>query len=63
MVKVIVNRNGEVIDALAGIKGTTNQSECLLKISKEAALKTKWEARESASEEQIGSVVYNFKLN
>lgn len=62
VVKVTVNRKGEVIDALAGIKGTTTQSECLLKISKEAALKTKWEASEEANEVQVGSITYNFKL-
>lgn len=62
VVKVTVNREGEVIDALAGIKGTTTQSECLLKISKEAALKTKWESSEEANAEQFGSIKYNFKL-
>ncbi len=63
MVRVTVDRNGNVISALPGIKGSTNSSSCLKNIAKDAAMRTKWEPKASASAEQIGSIVYNFKLN
>ena len=62
VVQVTVDRNGKVVKALPGVKGTTNPSSCLLNVAKEAALKTKWEAKASAPDQQIGSIVYNFKL-
>jgi len=63
VVRVTVDRNGNVINALPGIKGSTNSSSCLKNIAKDAAMRTKWEPKSSASAEQIGSIVYNFKLN
>jgi len=63
VVRVTVDRNGNVINALPGIKGSTNSSSCLKNIAKDAAMRTKWEPKASASAEQIGSIVYNFKLN
>lgn len=62
VVQVTVDRNGNVVKAIPGFKGSTNSSSCLLNIAKEAALKTKWEAKSSAPDSQIGSIVYNFKL-
>jgi len=62
VVRVTVDRNGNVISALPGIKGSTNSSSCLKNIAKDAAMRTKWEAKASASAEQIGQIVYNFKL-
>ena len=63
VVRVVVDRNGNVISATPGIKGTTNSSSCLKNIAKDAAMRTKWEPKASAAAEQIGSIVYNFKLN
>ena len=63
VVRVTVDRNGNVISAQPGIKGSVNSSSCLKSIAKEAAMRSKWEAKEDAPEEQIGSIVYNFKLN
>ena len=62
VVRVTVDRNGNVIRALPGIKGSTNSSSCLKNIAKDAAMRTKWEPKASATAEQIGSIVYNFKL-
>lgn len=62
VVRVTVDRNGNVINALPGIKGSTTSSSCLQNIAKEAALRTKWEAKSSAPDNQIGTIVYNFKL-
>lgn len=63
VVRVTVDRNGNVVDALPGIKGSTSKSSCLNNVAKNAAMRTKWEAKEDVPEEQIGSIVYNFKLN
>ena len=62
VVRVTVDRNGNVLNALPGIKGSTTSSGCLKTIAKDAALRTKWEPKASAAAEQIGEIVYNFKL-
>ena len=62
VVRVTVDRNGNVISATPGIKGSTNSSSCLKNIAKDAAMRTKWEPKASAAAEQIGQIVYNFKL-
>lgn len=63
IVEITVDREGNTIKAIAGIKGTTNTAKCLLDASKEAALNTKWNSDENAPEAQIGKIVYNFNLN
>lgn len=60
VVRVLVDRNGNVVKAEPGVKGTTNNSGCLLNIAKTAALNTKWESKSSAPSEQEGTIVYNF---
>lgn len=62
VVRVTVDRKGNVISALPGIKGSTNSSSCLQNIAKDAAMRTKWEPKTSAPDNQIGEIVYNFKL-
>lgn len=62
VVRVTVDRNGNVVNALPGIKGSTNSSSCLQNIAKDAAMRTKWEAKASAPNNQIGEIVYNFRL-
>ena len=62
VVRVTVDRNGNVISAMPGVKGSTNSSSCLQSIAKDAAMRTKWESKASAPDNQIGSIVYNFKL-
>lgn len=62
VVRVTVDRNGNVVSALPGAKGSTNSSSCLQRIAKDAAMRTKWEAKSSAPSNQSGSIVYNFKL-
>jgi hypothetical protein len=63
VVEVSVDRNGRTINAIAGIKGTTNTAKCLLEQAKLAALNTKWDASSDAPEKQVGKIVYNFNLN
>jgi hypothetical protein len=63
VVEVSVDRNGKTIDAIAGIKGSTNTAKCLLDQARIAAMNTKWDASSDAPEKQVGKIVYNFNLN
>ena len=62
VVEIIVDKKGNVLNAITGYKGTNNVSKCLLDACKEAALKTKWEADENAPDKQTGTINYNFKI-
>lgn len=63
VVQISVDRNGNTINATAGIKGTTNTAKCLLDEARIAAMNTKWNASSDAPEKQTGKIVYNFNLN
>jgi hypothetical protein len=63
VVEVSVDRNGKTIDAIAGIKGTTNTAKCILDQAQIAAMNTRWDASSDAPEKQVGKIVYNFNLN
>lgn len=63
VVEVSVDRNGRTINAIAGIKGSTNTAKCLLDQARIAAMNTKWDASSDAPEKQVGKIVYNFSLN
>jgi len=60
VVSIKVNRLGKVIEATAGLKGSTTTANCLLKAAKNAALQTKWQPNLDAPENQIGKIIYNF---
>ena len=62
VVRITVDKNGKVISAVAGVKGSTNNVLCLLEPAKEAALKTTWNADENAPANQIGTIIYKFTL-
>jgi hypothetical protein len=62
IVKIIVNQNGKVIDAVPGVKGTTNTAKCLLEPAKKIALSHKWPADSKAPTRQTGFVKVNFNL-
>jgi colicin import membrane protein len=62
IVKIIVNRNGNVIEAEPGVRGTTNTAACLLEPAKKIALSHKWRPDPNAPTKQIGFVKVNFKL-
>jgi len=62
VVKIIVDKNGNVISATPGVKGTTNNSPCLLEPAKKTAFKHKWNLDSNAPSQQVGFVVVNFKL-
>jgi len=62
VVKIYVNRDGRVIKAVPGVKGSTNNAPCLLQAAKQAALQTKWSSDSKAPDTQIGKIIYNFKV-
>ncbi|MBU3010349.1 energy transducer TonB [Polaribacter vadi] len=63
VVRITVNKNGKVISAVPGVKGSTNTAACLLKPAKEAALKTTWNADDKAPSNQTGTIIYKFSLS
>ena len=63
VVEIKVDRNGNVVKAIPGARGTTNTAPCLMEKAEQAALRTKWEADITAPELQIGKITYNFLLN
>ena len=62
VVRIVVDKNGRVIKATPGVKGTTNNAPCLLEPAKKTALLHKWNLDSNAPSQQIGFVVVNFKL-
>jgi len=62
VVQITVDQSGNVTEAKAGSRGTTNAARCLLDQAEIAAKKTKWESDSSAPVKQIGKIIYNFKL-
>ncbi|MDC8005654.1 energy transducer TonB [Aureisphaera galaxeae] len=63
VVSIEVDRTGKVISATPGVRGTTNNSRCLLEPAKRAALATKFNADSNAPAKQIGKIIYNFTLS
>ncbi|WP_203258104.1 energy transducer TonB [Hyunsoonleella ulvae] len=63
IVRIVVNRSGNVIEATPGVKGTTNTAQCLLEPAKKIALSHKWPSDSKAPSRQIGFVSVNFKLS
>lgn len=63
VVRIVVNRNGEVVSATPGYRGTTNNAPCLLNPAKRAAMATRFNADSNAPAQQIGTIIYNFSLS
>lgn len=63
VVSIEVDRNGNVINATPGVRGTTNNSKCLLNPAKRAALATKFNKDAKAPSKQIGKIIYRFSLS
>jgi len=62
VVRIEVNRQGQVVKAEPGIRGTTNTHPCLLEPAKKIALSHKWSADADAPAKQIGFVSINFDV-
>jgi outer membrane biosynthesis protein TonB len=63
VVAITVDRLGNVITAIPGVKGSTTLNKELLQRAKTAALKTKFEPKQSAPTNQQGKIIYYFQLN
>lgn len=63
VVEVTVDKDGNVIKAVPGVKGTTVTASCLKEQARLSAMKTKWQPSANAPERQVGKIVYNFSLN
>ena len=63
VVRITVAKNGKVVSAIPGVKGSTNTAACLLKPAKEAALSTIWNSDGAAPKIQTGTIIYKFSLS
>ena len=62
VVRITVDKDGDVIGAEAGVKGTTNSHPCLLEPAQKTAFLHKWFPDPNAPAKQVGFVVVKFKL-
>ncbi len=62
-VMITVDRLGNVISAIPGAKGSTTLNKQLLQRAKTAALKTKFDPKQTAPTNQQGKIIYTFQLN
>lgn len=62
VVRIVVDRNGKVVQATPGVRGTTNTHPCLMEPAKQTAFMHRWNTDSRAPGQQIGFVVVNFKL-
>jgi len=62
VVDISVDKDGNVTQATPGTKGSTVLDEDLLKVAKDAALKTKFVVKKDAPVVQKGTIKYIFKL-
>lgn len=60
VVKIEVDKNGKVIRATPGVKGSTNTASCLLAPAKKSAMSYKWNFDSKAPSKQVGFVIVNF---
>jgi len=63
VVRIEVNRQGKVVKAEPGIRGTTNTHPCLLEPAKKIALSHKWQSDSDAPTTQVGFVSINFDVS
>lgn len=62
VVEVRVNRDGKVLQANPGVRGSDLLDTPFLDAAKKAALETKFKNSPSAPEIQVGTITYNFRL-
>jgi TonB family protein len=62
VVEVSVDKQGKVIQAVPGAKGSSTLNEYLLKVAKEAAMQAQFEINNDAPAVQKGTITYNFRL-
>jgi outer membrane biosynthesis protein TonB len=59
-VAITVNKDGKVIRAVAGARGTTSNDRVLWLEAESAALKSSFDKDPNAPDEQQGTITYNF---
>lgn len=62
VVEITVDKNGNVVKAKPGVKGSTTSNPNLLDIARRAAMSAKFNPSADAPEEQKGTITYNFIL-
>lgn len=60
VVEIIVNANGDVIKAFAGVKGSTTDSDVLLDICEYSAIKAKFSKKLDSQKNQKGTMTFIF---
>ncbi len=60
VVRIVVNRDGQVLRATAGARGTTTTDTTLHRVAEEAAKNARFNRTPSAPEEQTGTITYIF---
>lgn len=63
VVKIWVDRNGNVVKAEPGIQGSTTTDARLLEQAKQAAMQSKFSSDPNATEQQVGTITYIFRKN
>lgn len=63
VVDIVVDKYGKVVKAIAGARGSTTSNSTLLNKAKEAALKTRFNAKPDAVSDQKGKMTFVFILN
>jgi TonB family protein len=62
VVEITVDRNGKVINATPGVKGSTIVDNTLYSAAKRAAMESKFNLKSDAPDLQVGKITYHFKL-
>lgn len=60
VVAITVDRQGQVVRARAGDRGTTTSDQVLWRLAEEAARRARFDIQANAPEEQSGTITYNF---
>jgi hypothetical protein len=63
VVEIVVDKNGKVIRATPGARGSSTTNTTLYKIAKEAALEARFNVKADAMAEQKGTMTFVFILN
>lgn len=63
VVEIVVDKNGKVIRATPGARGSSTTNPTLYKISKEAALEARFNVKADAPAEQKGTMTFVYILN
>ena len=63
VVEIVVDKNGKVIKATPGARGSTTTNPTLYKMAKQAALKARFNVKSNTSHEQKGQMTFVFILN